>query len=56
MHVITLFGAQFIPDAPDFFNGVFSRHSIRLTPFITQTSNSKSSRTFVQAFPRLRVR
>lgn len=56
MHVITIFGAQFIPDAPEFFDAAFSRHGIRLTSFITQTSNSKSSRTFVQAFPRLRVR
>ena len=30
MHVKTLLGAQFIADAPDFFDGVFSFHAIKL--------------------------
>jgi hypothetical protein len=31
VHVIILFGAQLIPNAPDFFDRAFSLHGIRLT-------------------------
>ena len=30
MHVKTLLGAQFIADAPDFFDGVFTFHTIKV--------------------------
>ena len=30
IQVKTLFGAQFIPDAPDFFDGAFLLHAINL--------------------------